>query len=595
MRASAATFGVALLLFAGTGGLTGAAGVQTPPAPPLPPAPPAAPAPPPASTASVATGERPRLVVFLSVDQFRRDYVERYGGRWTGGLARLVKDGAFFEAAAYPYFHTITCAGHATMATGVYPATHGLSLNGWWDRQTGRDVACTDDPGTKVIGHKAGPKAPTGGHSARFLRAPTLADILRQQVSPTPRVVSLSIKARAAIMLAGHAGDAVIWYSSEGGPTTSAAFSSAPIPFVSKFAKDNPTLAELSGEWTRLLPASAYQNEDAGPGEHPPDGWTSEFPHPLTRTRTDGQVMSYWQSAPAADAFLGRLAMRAIDELKLGRDRLDYLAISFSQLDTIGHGFGPESHEVQDVLLRLDRTIGDLLAHLDAKVGKGRYVVALTGDHGVAPLPERRKSQGEDAGRVNLKAMTIELDAALSARWGKATYVTKVIYTDIYFAPGIYDRLEQDAAVMAEVVGIVERTPGVAKALRRDQVLAAAAPGDDPALTALRYSRVPDRSGDLFLVPKPFWITNTTGTTHGSPQAYDREVPVVLFGTGIKPGRYSAPTSPADIVPTLATLVGVQMPRTDGRVLREALIAAPIPAPTAGPTAPAAPTRPIGG
>jgi hypothetical protein len=565
MRAPAATVGAVLLIIAVSGGLAGTGVAQTAPV-----APPAA----------AAEAERPRLIVFISVDQFRRDYVQRYGSHWTSGLARLVKDGAFYDHAAYPYFHTITCAGHATMSTGVYPATHGLPLNGWWDRQQARDVACTDDSGAKAIGHKAGPKAPSGAHSAHNLRVPSFADVLRQQVSPTPRVVSLSIKPRSAIMMAGHGGDVVLWYTPEGGPTTSTAYTGSAIPFVNKFARENPPPSELTGEWKRLLPASAYQHEDDGVGEHPPDGWTNTFPHPLTQTRTDGRVMSYWQSTPAADAFLGRLGAAAVDEMKLGREHLDYLAISFSELDTTGHAFGPESHEVQDVLLRLDRTIGELLAHLDAKVGKGRYVVALTGDHGVAPLPERRKSRGEEGGRINLKPLSIELDAALSARWGKANYVSRILYTDIYFAPGIYDRLEKDSAAMAEVVAIIERTPGVAKALRRDQVEAAPAAGDDPVLTALRLSRVPDRSGDMFLVPRPYWITNLTGTTHGSPQAYDREVPVLLFGAGIKPGRYAEPASPADIVPTLAALTGVQMPKTDGRVLREALTG-PMPPPTA--------------
>jgi predicted AlkP superfamily pyrophosphatase or phosphodiesterase len=523
--------------------------------------------------------ERPRLVVFLSVDQFRRDYYERYGQRWTGGLARLFKEGASFPDSAYPYFHTITCAGHATMSTGDFPVHHGLPLNAWWDRETGKEMSCTEDPGVTSIGHRAGAvKPPAGGHSAHLLRVQTFADTLRAEVKPTPRVVTMSMKPRAAIMLAGHAGDAVIWYTADGGPTTSTAYASKPIPFVGRFALMNPTPQELTGEWTRLLPASSYDHEDAGPGEHPPDGWTSEFPHALQGTRADGRQVSYWQNTPAADAWLGRLARAAVDEFKLGRSQLDYLAVSFSTLDTSGHAFGPDSHEVQDVLLRLDRTVGDLLDFLDDRIGKGRYVVALTGDHGVAPLPERRRSEGEDAGRVNLKAMAIEIDAALAARWGKGTYLSRVLYTDLYFDKGVYARLEKDAAAMADVTGIVRKTPGVAAVFRRDQTLAPAAAGDDTALTALRLSYVPDRSGDVILVPRPYWITGPLdGTTHGTPQPYDRQVPVVLYGAGVKPGRYPGEVSPADIVPTLGAIVGIKMPKTDGKVLREAL-SAPAPA-----------------
>jgi len=547
MRAPAATAIVALLL------LTGTRGAQPVPA---------------AETA------RPRLVVLLSVDQFRRDYVERYGPRWTGGLARVVKEGAYFDHAAYPYFHTITCPGHATMSTGTYPVTSGIPLNAWWDRETEKEVQCTSDPDAPQIGHKPGAeKTPAGGHSAKFLRVPTFADILRQELKPTPRVVSLSIKPRAAIMLAGHGGDVVLWYTPEGGATTSMAFAKGPIPFVSKFALMNPTREELTGEWTRMLPASAYLQEDDGPGEHPPDGWTTQFPHPLSQGGPDGKVRTFWQLTPNADAYLGRLAKRAVDELKLGRDHLDYLAVSFSTLDSVGHNFGPDSHEVQDVLLRLDRTVGDLLAYLDEKVGKGQYVLALTGDHGVAPLPERSTGKGEDAGRINLKAMAVEIDAALGARWGRGTYVSRVIYTDIYFAKGVYARLAADPAAMAEVTAIIAKTPGVGKVFRKEQVLAPAASDDPPELTALRLSYVPERGGDIIQVPKPYWISITAeGTTHGTPQPYDREVPVVLFGSGVKPGRYAGAVSPADIVPTLAAIVGVKMPKVDGHVLGDALL-----------------------
>jgi predicted AlkP superfamily pyrophosphatase or phosphodiesterase len=548
MRAPAATLVVALLL------LTSTRGAQPVPA---------------------ADGIRPRLVVFLSVDQFRRDYVERYGPRWTSGLARLVREGAYFDHAAYPYFHTITCPGHATMSTGTYPATHGLPLNAWWDRETGKEVQCTSDAESPQIGHRPGAeKEPAGGHSAKWLRVPAFADVLRQEVKPTPRIVSLSIKPRAAIMLGGHGGDVVLWYTPEGGATTSTAYAGRAIPWVGKFASMNPTREELSGEWNRLLPPGAYLQEDDGPGEHPPEGWTNLFPHPLTQGHPDGRIRSYWQQTPNADIYLARLAKRAVEELKLGRQgTLDYLAISFSTLDSVGHGFGPDSHEVQDVLLRLDRTLGEFLSFLDDKVGKGQYVVSVTGDHGVAPLPERRKSQGEDGGRINLKAMAVEIDAALAARWGRGTYVSRVVYTDIYFAKGVYARLEADPAAMAEVTAIVEKTPGVAKVFRKDQILGAAAAGDPAELTALRLSYVPDRSGDMIQVPKPYWISILAdGTTHGTPQPYDREVPVVLYGAGVKPGRYTGPASPADIAPTLGAIVGVKMPKVDGRVLNDALL-----------------------
>ncbi len=564
MRASAATFGVVVVLsLAGPGALAGRrrppggacrARRRRPPARP----------------------ERPRLVVFISVDQFRRDYIERYGARWTSGLARLVKDGAVFDQAAYPYFHTITCAGHATMSTGVYPATHGLPLNAWWDRASGREMACTDDGGAKAIGHRAGPKAPTGGHSAHLLRAPTLADVLRQQLTPTPRVVSMSMKPRAAIMLAGHAGDAVLWYTPEGGPTTSTAYAGSPIPFASKFAQNNPTPAELTGEWKKLLPDDAYQNEDDGLGEHPPDGWTSTFPHPLTQTRTDGRVMSYWQSTPAADAFLARLAMAAVDELKLGREHLDYLAISFSELDTTGHGVrarqprgagrpaAPRSlHRRAARPPRRQGRQGPLRGRAHRRPRRRAAARAPQ-----EPRRGRRPRQPEAAGHRARRRARARAGARPPTSAGSSTPTSTSRPASTRGSRRTPRRWPRSSASSSGR----RASP---RSFRTDQIEAAPAPGDDPALVALRLSRVPDRSGDLFLVPRPFWITNLTGTTHGSPQPYDREVPVLLFGAGIKGGHYGEPASPADIVPTLAALAGVQMPKTDGRVLREALSAPP--------------------
>jgi predicted AlkP superfamily pyrophosphatase or phosphodiesterase len=523
----------------------------------------------------------PRLVVFLSIDQMRSDYIDKYGSHWTGGLKRLVTQGARFVQAAYPYLNTVTCSGHATMSTGTFPSTHGMVLNAWWDRSAAKDVACTDDPSVRAISYHD-PSAKSGGNSASMLRTHTFADELRGQAWRPPHIVSVSMKPRSAIMLAGRRGDAVVWFESAGGFTTSTAYTEQPTPFVEKFVKDNPR--DLDGDWTKLLQADDYLYEDDAEGEQAPTGWTRAFPHAVRFKVAEGREVINWTSTPRADAYLARFAMAAVDELKMGQTPgTDYLAISFSVLDSVGHAFGPRSHEVQDVLLRLDRTIGELLAGLDKRVGAGRYVVALTGDHGVAPVPEQAIRLGLDAGRVDLKTVAAKIEALLSARFGPGQYVSRVAYTDLYLAPGVFAKLQADNAAMQEVIDAVSAVPGIARVLRSDHLMDPG-PSDDRVVRAARLSQFPGRSGDLILVPKAYWLMSTGTTTHGTSYGYDQHVPVVLFGAGIKPGHYWEAASPADLAPTLAALCGITMARTDGRVLAEAL-AAGAPPTTPPPTA----------
>jgi predicted AlkP superfamily pyrophosphatase or phosphodiesterase len=282
------------------------------------------------------------------------------------------------------------------------------------------------------------------------------------------------------------------------------------------------------------------------------------------------------------------MAMAAVDEFKMGQTPgTDYLGVSFSQLDAIGHPFGPRSHEVQDTLARLDKVIGDLLAHLDAKVGAGKYVVALTGDHGVAPIPEQMKALGFDAGRVNLKDVAAAAEKALSAKFGQGKYVANVAYTDLYFERGVLEKLKADPSAMQLVIEAIEKVEGIQRVVpsyRLPEVHGT----DDRLLQAARYSYVPDRSGDLFIMPQPYWLNSSAGTTHGTGYSYDERVPVLLFGAGIKGGKYWQAATPADLAPTLAALTGVTMSRVDGRVLTEGL-AAPQAMPHPGPRGPAKP------
>jgi len=514
---------------------------------------------------------RPALVIVLVVDQMRADYVERYGTQWTGGLRRLLDGGARFRQAAYPYLDTVTCAGHATIGTGTLPRTHGLIMNEWWDRANGRLVTCTEDPDAPIVSYG---EPRQGGESPRRLRVPTLADVMRTELTPAPRVVTMSLKARAAIMLAGHRGDAVTWFDGTGW-ATSASYATAPVPAIARFVSANPVARELGRPWTKRLPATRYLFDDEGLGEKPSRGWQTTFPHPLADdpAHPDASAYERWRRSPFSDDYLGRLAEAAIDDFELGRGPgTDFLGVSFSALDLAGHWFGPRSHEVQDILAGVDATIGRLLDHLDRTVGQGRYVLALTADHGVAPIPAQIEADGLSAGRLDARTTAASIERALEPWFGGERTVATVRYTEVFLAPGVYARLQKMPEALAAAVAAIAGVPGVAHVFTRDTLAdPAAASSGNPALRAAALGFDRDRSGDLVLAPQPYWLASSDATTHGTANLYDQRVPLVLFGASIRPGEYLQAATPADIAPTLASLTGVTLPVTDGRVLAEAL------------------------
>jgi len=547
-----------------------------------------------AGAADAAPAPLPRLVVILVVDQMRGDYLDRFGFQWTGGLRRLVDDGAWFRRAAYPYFTTVTCAGHATVSTGAFPRTHGMVGNSWFDRDTGRGVLCTSDASVTTISYGA-PVA--GGNGPSRLLVPTLADEMRAQLPVLSRVVTLSGKERTAITLAGHRADAVSWFSSAAGTfVTSSAYTPTPVPFIADALKASPVASDYGKTWTRMLPIDRYLFTDKGLGEKPPAYWTSEFPHVLAGSdgRPDAQFYDAWTTSPFLDDYLGRLAIASVNALKLGQGRgTDFLGVSFSALDSVGHDFGPTSHEVQDVLARLDQTIGALLAHLDRSVGAGNYVVALTGDHGAAPIPEQTAALGIDAGRLDAATLTQAAVKGLQAAFGAGEYTVHSQYAELILEPAVVEKLRRDPRALDQVLGALRAVPGVAGAYFGDHLDADAAAGDRDARAAL-LSYYPGRSGDFVVVPKPYWFYVTadgtpqpgSATTHGSMYAYDQHVPLILFGAGIKSGEYLRAATPADIAPTLAHLCGITLARIDGEVLVEALLPAAVPPPL--------PARPAG-
>jgi predicted AlkP superfamily pyrophosphatase or phosphodiesterase len=508
---------------------------------------------------------RPKLVVFIVVDQMRADYLVRYAGLLQHGLKRLTSQGAWYTNAAYPYFSTLTCVGHTSIATAALPYRHGMIANQWYDRATGKGVTCNSDPDSTDITY--GPAPPSSGDSAKNIMVPTLADVMGKTLHS--RVATMSMKARSAIGLAGHKGDFVTWFGDRNVWETSSVFVKAPVPWFVAFLKGNPSERDADKAWERTLPAERYEGADDAPGERGAGGWGAKFPHPMGPAG-DAAYYAHWMQSPYLDDFLGDMAGAAVDEMHLGTEnRTDFLGVSFSSLDSVGHGFGPRSHEAQDMLVRLDATIGKLLDHLDKKVGPGNYLVAMTSDHGVMDLPE----QHPGGGRQPAEAVRAALEKAIApSLGGDPSIIAAISGADIYLKPGIYDRLKKDSVTLRAAQAAVMALPGVSRVFTSDDVSTPAARrSSDPELRAVALSYFPGRSGDLTVVVKENWIMTAAGTTHGTFYDYDRRVPVILYGAGIQPGTREEAATPLDLAVTIASLVGVQLSSPDGQMLTGAL------------------------
>jgi predicted AlkP superfamily pyrophosphatase or phosphodiesterase len=322
--------------------------------------------------------------------------------------------------------------------------------------------------------------------------------------------------------------------------------------------------------WTLRYPEGHYRSPDAGVGERPRAPRIGLFPHVmkgLTDDRND--AFNLWRESPFGDAYLARMAVTLVDSFALGqRAGTDFLGVGFSSTDTVGHPFGPDSRELEDTVARLDDALGALIGHLDAKVGRANYVLAFSADHGVAPIPVTM-----GGGSVASDDVRERIEVIMTAHFGRASTRWVVAGgSQPRLADGAMARLVAQPAVLAEIERSVATIPGVERLLRTDTLSESSR---DPLVRMAALSHMPGRSGDFVIVPKRNWLvgarTGPVGTSHGSPYEYDRHVPLILFGGGIKGGRYDRAVTPADIAPTLARIAQVQLQKAEGRVLTEAL------------------------
>jgi predicted AlkP superfamily pyrophosphatase or phosphodiesterase len=546
----------------------------------------------PQSSPQRAGRPRARLLLLIVVDQFRYDYLERFGDLFVpGGLRRLLTDGASWTQANYDHMPTYTAPGHATLLTGAWPAETGIVGNDWPDRDGGRFVTSVTDTTAVLLGGEQDDVA----SSPRRLLASTIGDELRLQTNDRSKVVGISIKDRSAILPAGRHANAAYWFNQRNGRMVSSNYYFNQLPaWVRDFNASRPADKFYNARWERLLPESEYLKRaglDSPPWENigAVAGDTNAFPHLITggATAPNNNFYLALDFSPFSNDLLLSFTEQAITNERLGDDEdVDVLTVSFSANDYVGHRYGPYSQEAMDITLRVDRSIAALLDFVDARVGLQNTLVAFTADHGVAPIPEHANALGLPGGRIKGEDVLRAMRLGISDRYNPKNqqpdptvdYVQKFGERDGFYNGNLYFNpvaLRRDGVNQEEI----ERTacqaamtvPGISRCFTRTQLQNGAVSPADPIARRVLHGFYPRRSGDVVIVYEAFkFLGDFIPSTHGSPYSYDTHVPLVIMGAGIMPGRYTQAATPADIAPTLASVLGVQAPsNTVGRVLTE--------------------------
>ena len=549
-------------------------------------------------TPPTTTFRKPRLILLIAVDQFRQDYLERFGDLFgKNGIKRLMREGAVWEQAHYDHVPTYTACGHATMMTGAYPAETGIVGNEWIERDTGRRVTSVLDNTVKALG--GGPNEPPA--SPRRLMASTVGDELRLVTNDRSRVIGISVKDRSAILPAGRHANAAYWFSGGAGNMVSSNYYFSDLPaWVSQFNNKRPADKFFGARWERLLPEAEYLKRagvDSPPWENIGriQGETNAFPHTITggATTPGPQFYSALDYSPFSNDLLVQFAQEALVNENLGQDEdTDVLTVSFSANDYVGHRYGPYSQEVMDISLRVDRQIGTLLDFIDTKIGLRNVIVAFTADHGVAPIPEHAAAIGLDGARLKTEDIVTAVRTAITARYNpKGTTpdpTADYIFTYTYFnrpTPAFingnlyfnYTALKRDGVDLDEISRLAGEAAlsvrGTSRYFTRTQLLHGAISVTDPIERRVVHGFYSTRSGDVVIMSEPYkYLGDTIPATHGTPYSYDTHVPVIIMATGIIPGRYQDRASPADIAPTLSALIRTTPPSNAvGRILIEAI------------------------
>lgn len=502
--------------------------------------------------------KRPKLVVGIVIDQMRWDYLYRYAERYgKGGFKRLMKEGFNCQNTYIDYLPTFTAPGHASIYTGSVPALHGIVANDWIDARTGRQWYCTEDTSAHGVG---GGKA--GQMSPRNMKANTITDELRLATNFSSRTFGVALKDRGAILPAGHAANGAFWYDGSSGDFISSDFYMKELPkWIETFNSRKVVDSLMAIDWPTLYPIGSYRQSEKDENRYegkPPYAEKATFPHKTSLSVSKSDI----RLTPQGNTLTRMLAETCIINEKLGQNgATDFLAVSFSSTDYIGHMYGPNSIEVEDTYLRLDKELETFLRFLDKEIGTGQYLLFLSADHGGAHNALFLEDHKIPARSVSIKNVLKDLNQFLMERFGDSSLVSSLYNYQVHFNEAAFKSLSIDRDVVKRsVIDWFQEQDGITVAVDIESPEKYALP--ELLKTMIANGIFRKRSGTIQLVLDPGWYSGygNTGTTHGGWNPYDAHIPLLFYGWGVKKGESRSRVSISDIAPTLAGLLHIQEP-----------------------------------
>ncbi len=515
--------------------------------------------------------ERPKLVVGIIVDQMRYEYLDRYYNDFSDdGFKRLLHEGYNFKNTHYNYMPTFTAPGHSSVYTGTTPAIHGIVGNSWYNKSLKKEMYCTDDSTVSGLGYEG----KEGKMSPQNLKTTTITDELKLSTNQKGKVIGVSIKDRGAILPSGHFADAAYWMSGSGNFMSSTYYMNSFPKWATQFNQSGKVQEYINKGWDLLRDPSTYNESIADNNSFEfvfKTKTTPTFPYNLKEI-TDAAGIAMIQTTPYGNDLVLDFALEALKNENLGKDEItDFLAISFSSTDKVGHAFGPRSMETQDTYLRLDLNIATLLKQLDKQVGKGEYLVFLTADHACAENPKHLHSMKYNVKSLTSKDFQKKLKEHLINSYG-VDLLENYSNQNIFLNEDLIREKKLDyPAIVEDVKHFTQKEPFVKRAYTRSEILASSY--TDHHLQMIERGYDPKQNGDLVVLLDPAYIEYyETGSTHGTTYLYDTHVPNLWYGWNIKKGETSARKEITEIAPTVSQLIHISAPNgTIGNVLEEIL------------------------